>query len=171
MWEEETSKQRQHLHWNLTDSIPRKVVQLNWKVRWVCVKQWRMKGVDCSMGTIILKRVWYATRLCMPTQSYLTLWDPTDCSPPGSSDQEVIQARILEWVAISSSRESSQSRDRTHILCIGRRILYHSAMWEANTTWKRYYLSHHPSTVKTAESISPAAQCDHYYTGRRFNQQ
>ena len=67
------------------------------------------------MGTIILKRVWYATRLCMPTQSYLTLWDPIDCSPPGSSDQEVIQASILEWVAISFSKGSSQTGDRTHI--------------------------------------------------------
>jgi len=43
-------------------------------------------------------------------------------------------------------------------------------MWEAYTTWKRCYLSHHPSTVKTAESISPAAQCDHYHTGRFIQQ-
>ena len=40
------------------------------------------------------------------------LWDTIDCSPPGSSVHDISQARILEWVAISSSRESYQSRDR-----------------------------------------------------------
>ena len=41
------------------------------------------------------------------------------------------QARILEWVAISLSTESSQPRDRTCVFCIGRWIFYHSATWEA----------------------------------------
>ena len=40
----------------------------------------------------------------------LTLCDPTDCSPPGSS-VGILQARILEWVAISFSRGSSRPRD------------------------------------------------------------
>ena len=44
-----------------------------------------------------------------------TLWDPVDCSLPGSSVHRILQARILEWVAISFSRGSSQPRDRTHI--------------------------------------------------------
>ena len=43
-------------------------------------------------------------------QSCPTLCDPTDCSLPGSSIRGVSQARILEWVAISSSRESSQPK-------------------------------------------------------------
>ena len=43
---------------------------------------------------------------CSVAQSCLTLCDPTDCSPPGSSVHEILQARILEWVVISSSRES-----------------------------------------------------------------
>ena len=47
------------------------------------------------------------------TQSCLTLCDPMDCSPPGSSIHEISQARILEWVAIPSSRVSSQPMDRT----------------------------------------------------------
>ena len=46
-----------------------------------------------------------------------------DCSPPGSSVRGILQARILEWVAISSSRGSSRPRDQTHISCIGRWIL------------------------------------------------
>ena len=40
-------------------------------------------------------------------QSCLTLCDPTECSLPGSSVHEVLQARILEWVAMPSSRASS----------------------------------------------------------------
>ena len=50
-------------------------------------------------------------------QSCLTLCDPMDWSPPGSSVHGMLQARILEWVAISSSRGSSQPRDRIpHLL-------------------------------------------------------
>ena len=49
------------------------------------------------------------------TQSCLTLCDPTDCSPPGSSIHGIFQARILEWVAISFSRGSSWPRDWTRV--------------------------------------------------------
>ena len=57
-----------------------------------------------------------------------TLCNPTDCSPPGSSVYESLQARILDWVAMPFSRESSQPRNRTsisYILCMGRQGLYH----------------------------------------------
>ena len=53
-------------------------------------------------------------------QSCLTLGNPMDYTPPGSSVHGLLQARILEWVAISSSRGSSQPRDRiqvSHIAC------------------------------------------------------
>ena len=50
--------------------------------------------------------------------SSLTLCDPMNCSPPGSSVHGIFQARILEWVAMPSSRGSSQPRDRTHVSCI-----------------------------------------------------
>ena len=64
------------------------------------------------------------------TQSYLTLCNTMDCSPPGSTLCGIFQARILKWVAISSSRGSSQPRDQTHMSCIScmdRWILYHCA--------------------------------------------
>ena len=70
------------------------------------------------------------------TQSCLALCDPLYCSPPGSS---VHEARILEWVAISSSREFSLSRDQiciSCISCVGRQILYHCATWEARRAGK-----------------------------------
>ena len=50
--------------------------------------------------------------LCMPAQLH-----PSDCSPPGSSVHGILQARILEWVAMPSSRASSQPRDRTRVSC------------------------------------------------------
>ena len=65
-----------------------------------------------------------------------------DCSPPGSSVHGSLQARILEWVAILFSRASSQPRDQTRVSlvsCIGRRVLYHCATWEA--------ILHEPSTT------------------------
>ena len=55
-----------------------------------------------------------------------TLCDPMDCSPPGLSVHGILQARMLEWVAISFSWESSQPRDRIHISyvsCISKWIL------------------------------------------------
>ena len=55
-------------------------------------------------------------------QSCLTLCDPRDCSPPGSSVHEISQARILEWVAIPSSRGSSRLRDRTQVSRIAGRF-------------------------------------------------
>ena len=54
-----------------------------------------------------------------------------DCSSPGSSAHGISQARILEWVAICSSRGSSWARGRTCVSCIGRWILYHWATREA----------------------------------------
>ena len=44
-----------------------------------------------------------------------TLGDPMDCSLPGSSVHGILQARILEWVAVPSSMGSSQPRDQTHV--------------------------------------------------------
>ena len=51
-------------------------------------------------------------------QSCLTLCDSMDCSLPGFSVHGLLQARILEWVAVPSSRGSSQPRDQTHIFYV-----------------------------------------------------
>ena len=61
-------------------------------------------------------------------QSGLNLCNPMDCSSPGSSVHGILHERILDWVAISYSRGSSQPRNRTHVSyvsCIGRWVLYH----------------------------------------------
>ena len=69
-----------------------------------------------------------------PPLFFVTLYNPMNCSPPGSSVQGIFQARILAWFAISYSRGSSSSKDRTRVSCvscIGKRILYHFTTWAA----------------------------------------
>ena len=76
---------------------------------------------------------WNLTLWRLPAQSlshvqpFVTPW--TVAFPPGSSVHGIFQVRILKWVSISYSRGSSWSRDRTHISCTGRWILYLCA-WE-----------------------------------------
>ena len=53
--------------------------------------------------------------MCSVAQSCLSLCDPVDCSPPGSSVHGISQGRILEWVAFPSSRGSSPPRDQTQV--------------------------------------------------------
>ena len=72
-------------------------------------------------------------------QSCLTLLDSMDCSLPGSSVHEIFQARILEWVAISFSRGSSQPRDWTQVYPNYRQTLY--------------YLSHQEDLVERTKDI------------------
>ena len=57
---------------------------------------------------------------CLVSKSCPALCDSTDYSLPGSSVRGIFQARILEWVATSYSKGSSQPRDQTWISCIGR---------------------------------------------------
>ena len=74
--------------------------------------------------------------LSIPTTIYMAffsevvvvvVWDPMDSSPPDSSVHGIFQMRILEWVPISFSRESSHPRDQTSISCTDRQIFYHWA--------------------------------------------
>ena len=65
------------------------------------------------------------------TQSCLTLCDPMDYSLPSSSVHGILQAKILEWVAIPFSRESSQPADQTQVFCIAGRFFTIWTTWEA----------------------------------------
>ena len=97
-------------------------------------------------------RTCYGLKLCPSQQIHmsqpqliaqlcLTLCDPVDCSPPGSSVHGILQARILEWVAISFSRRSlwprdqegrgEEGRERRAGLLHCRQVLYHWATPEA----------------------------------------
>ena len=68
------------------------------------------------------------------TQSCPTLCDPMDCSPPGSSLHGILQARILECIAISFSRGSSQPRDQTRVFCFAGRFFTLWATREAHSS-------------------------------------
>ena len=57
-------------------------------------------------------------RVCSVARLWLTLWDITEGSPPGSSVHGISQARILKWIAISSSGGSSWPRDWTRFSCV-----------------------------------------------------
>ena len=76
----------------------------------------------------------YLSCMRVVSRSVATLCDPLDCSLPGASVHGILQARILKWVAVLSSRGSFQPRDGTCVSCIGRQILYHWATWEACIT-------------------------------------
>ena len=65
-----------------------------------------------------------------------TLSDPMDCSLPGSSVHGILQARILEWVAMPSSKGSSRPRDRTQVSHVSCRFFTTSATWEVPNSLK-----------------------------------
>ena len=75
--------------------------------------------------------------------SPIRLCNPMDCSPPGSSVHGIFQSRILAWIAISSSRGSSQPRDQTRLSCIssiGRQILYqlgYQSRWKTRMSLRK----------------------------------
>ena len=74
---------------------------------------------------------WILNSEVLVAQLCLTLCDCMDCSPPSSTVHGILQARILEWVAIPFSKRSSRPRDETQVFCIGRRIPYCWAIQEA----------------------------------------
>ena len=89
---------------------------------------WENEKHSVKIGKLIYE---YIIVVALITKLCLTLWDSMDCNPPGSTVHGISQARILEWVAISFSRKSSQPRDPTHISCIAGGTLYHCTTWEA----------------------------------------
>ena len=68
-------------------------------------------------------------------QSCTTIWNPMHCSPPDSSVHRILQARILEWIAMPSSRESSQPRDGTWIF---KSPALAGGFFTASATWEAY---------------------------------
>ena len=94
-------------------------------------------------------------------QSCLTLFDPVDCSLPGSSIHGILQARILEWVAISFSRGSSRPRYQTWISCIAGR---HFTLWatregvESKKGYKWIYLQNRNRVTDVENKLNGSVQ-------------
>ena len=75
---------------------------------------------------------------CLLAKSCLTLCDTVDCSPPGTSVHEMLQARILEWIAISCSRGSSRLGDPTHVSGLAGRFVTTELPGKPHDPGKRY---------------------------------
>ena len=84
---------------------------LHWQVIFYQLSHWEQIWSHLPMVLAIVKTPSHAESL----QWCLTLSDPMDCSPPNSSVHGILQARILEWVAISFSMGSCPPRGRTCI--------------------------------------------------------
>ena len=95
---------------------------------------------------------------CSLTKSCPTLWDPMDCSPPGSSVHGISQARILELVTISFSRGSFRPRDQ---ILHWQQSLYHWTTREAQ--WKAYNLTKEgsPDTWGNMDELCWVKQATH----------
>ena len=100
--------------------------------------------VSCIAGRLFT--IWAARKLhiyvccCFCGQSCPTLCDAMDCSLPGSSIHEILQARILEWVAKPSSRGSSQPRDQTQVSHTAGSFFTIWAIREASYKYTKYYV-------------------------------
>ena len=108
------------------------------------VETCKLKQEEASYISQISKRVvriksLFSVFMCAQSlQSCAALCDLWS-RPPGSSVHGILQARTLEWVAVASSRESSQLRNQTHISCvscIAGRFFTHWATWEAQYLYK-----------------------------------
>ena len=108
--------------WAMIRRVANNRTQLKWLSIDACWKAPHSKiSVNWCSISCVLSHVW----LC----------DPMDCSPPSSSIHGIFQARILEWVDISSSRDLLHSGIEpmvSCVSCIGKRILYHWPTKEAH---------------------------------------
>ena len=106
-----------------------------WLLNYKRERQWNTREVQRQKGLIQSRQAlsWKTQH----TAHLLTLLGlflpcfPMNCSPPGSSVHGILQAKILEWVAIFFSRGSSWPRDQTYLSCVGRWILYYCITREA----------------------------------------
>ena len=98
-------------------------------------------AISFSIYAIVYANVasinWYDSNSLKVKVTHLcpALFDPMDCSLPGSSVLGILQSRILEWVAVPSSRGSSWPRDWTRVSCIAGRFFTIWATRKAQTPW------------------------------------
>ena len=112
-------------------------------------RPWNSPGKNTGVGChFLLQRIKVKSEVA---QSCPTLSNPMDCSLPGSSVHGIFQARVLEWVAISFSRGSSQPRGRARVSCIASRcftvlISVDTFLGKSGKTLKRCHSTHNNVT-------------------------
>ena len=142
--------------WNLySDQLHFPGEKLSEKLTAICSMSHARKGWSGYLaGSHTAWCQWYALKESESevAQSCPTLCDPVGCSLPGSSLHGILQARILEWVAISYSRGSSRPRDRIQVSRIaGRRFNLQDAL----TLLKRIRKLLPPGTVRQVKQLTP----------------
>ena len=134
-------------------------VSFIWKYPFLHTGSWSLKPW-ASMSVLLAKLLQSCLTLCpsspgFPCQccvlshfSCVWLCNPMDCSLPGLSVHEILQAKILEWVAISSSRGifPSQGLNLSYVSCIGRQVFF-----TTSTTWNSKFYS--PSFLQLLKAL------------------
>ena len=121
---------------------------------------WSQHFIKPSVHNLVL-----CMSLCVHSL-YLTLWDPMDCSPSGSSVHRISQARILEWIHISFSRGSSQPRDLWELMYLTLqaevpkwRNLHFKVPFQC-ISFPHALQSLHPALLRLSASLIPAVFID-----------
>ena len=139
----------------------------------VCVYTHMSKSLCCTPETSTTLKINCVRAKSL--RSCQTLWDPVDCSLPGSSVHAILQIRILHWVAMPSFRGSSRPRDRTHVSyvsCIGRQAIfffflttYYISIKKNDSFWSRLIFSYHPSLAFLLVPQNPSVLVKPKYSG------
>ena len=92
------------------------------------------KTTNVQFFHFLIQFFWLILFITLHMLSHVQLFNrtPFDRQPTVSSVHGILQARIQEWVAVSSSRGSSQPRGQTYISCLSKWFLYYWATWEAH---------------------------------------
>ena len=122
---------------------------------------WNLKPVSSLVMSAII---------CSVTSSCPTFCRPMDCGLPGSSAHGIFQARMLEWVAIFSSRGSSQPKDQTRpscSSCTGRQILYQWATGKPGFRLRRFQFLK-PTPCTKIRRFNKCLKFIPYFTGQQL---
>ena len=120
-------------------------------------------GEDRPQGTTLSVWIFCGSQLLSCVPLFVTTWTIAHWAPLSMG---VLQARILEWVAMSFSRRSSWPRGQTHTSCIGRQILCHLGFierisndfifsWSSPRHSRSKWLSHQPGAEQTLRTKDP----------------
>ena len=140
-------------HRVLNSGLPRNSQQTS-IIFWEFGEIYSLWGRETSVVLVRTSFLYDCVQVCSAAQLCPTLFNSKDCSPPGSSVHGILQARILEWLAMPSFRGSSGPRDPTHISCIAGGFFTHWVTWEAlwvlGMTWKTTAVDSHPRNLPVA---------------------